>query len=133
MSSTRARGSIMSAIRRRSWRSPFGGAAAAGEVERRAPAHRAGALVAAEAAMLGAAGEKAAQGREQFGLVQQEGVVPLVALDLDKADIGGHRVERMHDLAALRGREQPVASERDDAEPRRRPGEGGGQRAAMLG
>ena len=67
--------------------------------------------------------QKAAQGREQLRLVQQERVVALVGLDLDKADIGGDRVQRVHDGAALRGREQPVAGERDDAEARLRAAE----------
>ena len=35
---------------------------------------------------------------EQLRLVQQEGVVALVGLDLDEADIGGDRVQRVHDL-----------------------------------
>ena len=35
------------------------------------------------------------------GSSQQEGVVALVGLDLDEADVGGHRVQRLHDLAAL--------------------------------
>ena len=43
---------------------------------------------------------------------------PVFSRDLDKADIGGDGVQRMHQLAAFRGREQPVAGKRDDAEPR---------------
>src|SRR5579884_2791839 len=85
-----------------------------------------------QAAVLGAAGEEAAQCLEQLRLVQQEGVVALVGLDLDETDVGGDSIERVHDLAALGGREQPVASERDDAEARPGALERSGQRAAML-
>src|ERR1700690_33784 len=69
-----------------------------------------------QAAMLGAAVEEPAQRGEQLGLVQQERIVALVGRDLDKADIGGDGVERMHQLAALARREQPVAGERNDPE-----------------
>ena len=83
--------------------------------------------------MLGTAGEKAAQGREQLGLLQQKRVMPVFGGDLDKADIRRHRVQRMHHLAAFRGREQPVAGERDHAKARARAGKGAGQRALVLG
>src|SRR5881275_1998214 len=79
-----------------------------------------------QAAMLGAAGQKAAQGREQLRFVQQKRVVTLV--DLDKADIGRDRVQRMHQGSAFRCWEQPIAGEGDDAEPRLRAGKGGRQR-----
>ena len=70
---------------------------------------------------------------EQLRLVQQKGVVALVGLDLDEADIGRHRVQRVHDLAALARRIEPVAGEGDDAEARLHVLEGVGQRAAMVG
>ena len=57
----------------------------------------------------------------------------VVGLDLDEADIGGNRVQRMHDLAALLGGEQPVAGEGHEAEARARAGKGVGQHAAMVG
>src|SRR5215207_8981599 len=43
----------------------------------------------------GRPGEKAPHGGEHAGLVEKEGVVTLVALDLDEADRGGGGVERM--------------------------------------
>jgi len=43
------------------------------------------------------------EGREHFRLVEQEGVVALVGLDLDEAHIGGRRVQRMDDLAVSDG------------------------------
>src|SRR5215212_11342789 len=81
---------------------------------------------AGDAAMLGTAGQKSAQRGEQLRLLQQEGVVSLVGLDLDKADIGGDGVQRVHQRATLGRREQPVTGERDDAETRLRAGKGGG-------
>src|SRR5690606_32756522 len=45
-----------------------------------------------EPTMLGAAVEEAGERRGEFRLVEQEGVVALVALDLDEAHIGGNRV-----------------------------------------
>ena len=51
--------------------------------------------------MLGAAGRKPRRVASELRLVQQEGVVALVGLDLDEAHIGGDRVERVHDGAAL--------------------------------
>src|SRR3982074_1904920 len=134
MSRTRTPGSIISAIRRRSRRSSSGSAGelagAASGVPKRSAALRSAmsAPEAGQAAMLGAAGQEAAQGCEQLRLVQQKSVVTLVGLDLDKADIGGDRVQRMHQGAALRGREQPIAGEGDDAEARLRAREGGRRR-----
>ena len=55
-----------------------------------------------------------------------------VGLDLGKADVGRYRVERLHDLPAVLGGEQPVGGERDDAEPHRRVAEGVGHHAAVL-
>ena len=86
-----------------------------------------------QAATLGAAGHKAAQCREQLGLVQQKRVMPLVGLDLDEADIGGDRVEGMDQGPAFGGRKQPIAGERDDAEAWLGAGERSRQRSAMLG
>ena len=85
-----------------------------------------------DAAALGGADQEAAQGRLEFRLVEQEGVVALVALDLDEADIGGDGVERLDHGAALAGREQPVAGEGEEAESHRRAAEGIGQHAALL-
>ncbi len=62
--------------------------------------------------MLGGAVEKARQRRVELGLVEQEGVVALVGLDLDEADIGRDRVERMDDGAAFRvGKSQSEVKE----------------------
>src|SRR5580700_2123828 len=140
MSSTRAPGSIISAMRRRSRRRSLGAgtgavAGCAALTARRSVALR---LIgsrpeAGDAAMLGAPGQEAAQGREQLGLVQQEGVMSLVGLDLDKADIRRDSVEGVDERPAFRGREQPVAGEGDDAETRLPAGKGGRQRPAMLG
>src|SRR5579862_4481240 len=93
--------------------------------------HRGSSL--SQAAMLGAAGKEAAQGRVKLGLVEQECVMAFVGRDLDEADIGGGSVERVHDLAILRGRIEPVARKGDGAEPRLRAAEGVGEHAAMLG
>src|SRR5437763_5714488 len=131
----------MSAISRRSRRNSSGAlgtsfACWAAVMARRSVAPRLIAGSAPEtgdAAMLGTAGQKAAQGGEQLRLVRQEAVVPLVGLDLDKADMGGDGVQRVHQRATLGSREQPVAGEGDRAKPRLRPGKGGRQRPAMLG
>ena len=77
--------------------------------------------------------EEAADRGEQFRLVEQEGVMAAVGLDLDEGDRGAGGVQRMHDRAALLGREQPVAGEGDHAEARLGAGEGLGQPAAMVG
>src|SRR5712671_5906554 len=76
---------------------------------------------AGDAAVLGTAGQKSAQGGEQLRLLQQEGVVPLVGLDLDKADVGGDGIQRVHQRATLGSWEQPIAGERDRAKARLRP------------
>ena len=57
----------------------------------------------------------------------------LVGLDLDEADVGGHRVQRLHDLAALARGVEPVAGEGDHAEARLGALEGVGQHVAVLG
>src|SRR5437868_15475985 len=89
-------------------------------------------LGAAEAAVLGAAVQKAVQRLEQLRLVQQKRVVPVIGSDLDKADVARSSVQRMHDLPAFRGRKQPVAGEGDDAETRACAVERAGQRTAVL-
>src|SRR5882724_8349221 len=122
MSSTRAPGLIMSAMSCRSTRMPL--------------LRRMMSLIGSargQAAMLGAAIEEAVQGGGEFRLVEQEGVMALVALDLDEADIGGDRVERVHDGAALGRGEQPVGGERGQAEAHLGVAKGVGQHAAMLG
>src|SRR5271167_3273360 len=116
MSSTRAPGSIISAISRKSWRNSPAVAAAAGGRAAAASRLKDAAIavpvrLAGQAAMLGAPGQKAAQGLEQLGFVQQEGVMAVFRGDLDKADIGRDRVQRVNQLAAFRCREQPVAGE----------------------
>src|SRR5262245_65611376 len=40
--------------------------------------------------------EEAANGGEELGLIEQEGVVALVGLHLDEADVGGDGIQRMH-------------------------------------
>ena len=55
---------------------------------------------------------------EEFRHVEQEGVVALVGLDLRERHPRARRIERMHQRARFRGREQPVAGERHHAEPR---------------
>src|SRR5690242_17378639 len=96
MSRTREAGAIMSAISLRSRRSsPVTPAPVAGTVAARSSGRVAPRLIsdcascpkARQTTMLGAAGQETAQGCEQFGLVQQKGVVALVGLDLDEADI----------------------------------------------
>ena len=57
----------------------------------------------------------------------------VVGLELDEADIGGDRIQRMHDLPALLGGEQPVAGERDEAEARLGAEKGVGEHPAMVG
>src|SRR5205814_4967983 len=115
MSRTRAPGSIISAISRRSRRNSSGAEDAMLGPPASIPSGNAAlrsAISAPEtgqAVMLGTAGQKAAQCREQLRLVQQKRIVALVGLDLDKADIGRDRVQRMHQGAAFRGREQPIA------------------------
>ena len=81
--------------------------------QRGAAAHEPPSPRSGQPAVLGAAGQKAAQGLEQLGLVQQEGVVALVGLDLDKADIGGDGVQRMDQLRGSRdvGNSQSLVKE----------------------
>ena len=64
--------------------------------------------------------EEPARDRKQLRLVEQKGVVSLVRGDLGKRDAGRGGIECMNDGARFNCREQPVACERDDAEPRRR-------------
>ena len=49
--------------------------------------------------MFGASVQEAAEDFHEFRLVQQEGVMTVVGLDLDEAHIRGDRVERMPDVA----------------------------------
>src|SRR5471030_3335562 len=86
-----------------------------------------------DATALGRSVQEAAQRLLEFRLVQQEGVVALVALDLNEADIGGNRVQRLHHRAALPRGEQPVAGEGEEAEAHRRALEHTGQHAALFG
>ena len=57
----------------------------------------------------------------------------LVGLHLDEADVGRHGIQRVHDLAALARRVEPVAGERHHAEPGLGALEGVGQHVAVLG
>ena len=82
--------------------------------------------------MFGGAFEEARQGGVKLRLVEQEGVVALVGLDLDEADIGGYGVQRMDDRPAFGGGEQPVAGERDDAEAHLGAAKGIGQHPAVI-
>ena len=54
-------------------------------------------------------------------------------LELDETDIGGNRIQRVHDLAALLGGKQPVAGEGDEAEARLGAGESIGEHPAVIG
>ncbi len=54
--------------------------------------------------------------RVQHRLVEQEGVVALVGLDLDEAGARAGGVQRPHDRAALGGRIEPVGGEGEHAE-----------------
>ena len=70
----------------------------------------------------------------EFRLVEQEGVVALVALDLDEAHVGRRLVERAGDGARLRGREQPVAELKEITQKRVcEPAKARGEVAAVLG
>ena len=71
--------------------------------------------------------------REQLRLFEQEGVVALVGDDLGERDARAGGIERMHDGARFRGREQPVGGERDHAEARRRILEGVGDHPVVVG
>ena len=55
--------------------------------------------------------EKAPDGRKQFRLVEQEGIVTFIAFDLDERDVGGDGVERLDDLAVVARRIEPVGRE----------------------
>ena len=59
--------------------------------------------------------------------------MPLVRVDLDKADVRGHRIECMHHLPAFLGRKQPVRCEGDQAEARLGSRKGVRQDAPMVG
>ena len=86
-----------------------------------------------QAARLGGAVQEAAHDREQFRLFEQEGVMALVGHDLGERDARAGGVERMHDGARFRRREQPVRGERDHAEARLRAAEGIGHHAVVVG
>ncbi len=66
-----------------------------------------------------------------FRLIEQEGIVALVGLDLGKRHARATGVERVHDGARLHRREQPIAGERHDAEARARAAERFRQHAAV--
>src|SRR5690349_1172907 len=85
-----------------------------------------------EAAMFRAAREETAEHAIELRHVEQEGVMARVALDLDEADIGRNRVQRIDDHAALARREQPVAGEGNGAEAHRRAAKRIREDAAML-
>jgi hypothetical protein len=82
---------------------------------------------------LPAPSEKAAHDGEQFRLVEQECVVTLVRDDFGERHPCARRIERLDDGARLGSRKQPVAGERDDAEPRGRAMEGLGQNTIVIG
>src|SRR5438045_9067487 len=111
MSRTRAPGSIISAISRRSRRNSSGAEDAMLGPPASIPSGNAAlrsAISAPEtgqAVMLGTAGQKAAQCREQLRLVQQNRIVALVGPALAKADIGRHPVPRMPRADAAQGRQ----------------------------
>src|ERR1700722_8033190 len=117
-SSTRAPGSTMSATTSKSTREPPGVRAAPAMV--RSYLRRFSISPRRQAARLRGAFEEAADDAEQFRLVEQECVMALVGRDLGERDAGAGGIERMNDGAGFRGREQPVAGERDHAKPRRR-------------
>src|SRR5262245_54775719 len=130
-SSTRERGAIMSAISCRSIRMPAAGEAVPVLAAVPLSAKAVTVMTGLEPAAVGAAVEEAAQGGKEFRLLEQEGVMPLVALDLDEADVGGDGVEGMDEGAALARREQPVAGEGDEAEAHGRVAEGVGDRPEL--
>ena len=55
------------------------------------------------------------------------------SLDLDERDVCGHRIERLHDLAAFPRRVKPVAGEGHDAKSGFGAAEGIGQHVAAFG
>src|SRR5262249_37072022 len=125
-SSTRAPGSTISAIKRWSTRcAPLIGVC--GLSIKDEP------MLELEAAFHACRIQESADGGEELGLFQQEGVVSIVGLDLDERDIGGNGVQRVHDLAALARWVEPVARERHDAEACLGAAEGAGQHVAVLG
>src|SRR6267378_1418382 len=125
MSSTRERGATISAMFCRSTRMVWG-------VGLRGSRGTSDVLASVDATAFGRSVQEAAQGLFELRLVQQEGVVALVALDLDEADIGRHGVEGLDHRPALAGGKQPVAGEREQAEAHRRAAEDIGQYAALL-
>src|SRR5919106_5156623 len=116
-SSTRVCASTRSAIRRRSWRSPS------------LPAMRE--ARSAQAVLGRGAFEEAGQHPVELRLVEQEGVVVAIGLDLAERDVGRHRVQRAHQIAALGGRKQPVGAERDHAKAGARAAKRLGEHAAL--
>src|ERR1700746_3846050 len=133
-SSTRERGSIISATKRWSSRALKGPRADSAMVRsRRGRDKIPRSALARGGAARGRRGiEEAADDLDQFGLVEQEGVVALVGGDLGERDPGAGGIERVHDLARFRGRKQPVAGEGDDAKPRLGGFEGVGEHAAIV-
>ena len=76
---------------------------------------------------------EAAHDAEQFGLVEQERVMAFIGHDLGERHARTRGVERMHDGARLRRREQPVRRERHHAEPGLDAAKGLRQHAAVIG
>ena len=70
---------------------------------------------------------------EELRHVEQEGVVPVIGLDLRERHPRARGIERMHQRARFRGREQPVAGERHHAEPGLDAAERPRQHAVMVG
>ena len=70
---------------------------------------------------------------EEFRHVEQEGVMAAIGLDLGERHPRARGVQRMHQRARFRGREQPVAGERHHAEPRLDAAKRLRQHAAMVG
>src|SRR5438477_8720375 len=125
MSSTRERAATMSAMFCRSTRMAGTG--------RTASRGTAGSSSSVDATAFGRSVQEAAQRLFELGLVQQEGIVALVALDFHEADIGRDRVQRLHHRPALPRGKEPVTGEGEEAEAHRGAAEHIGQYAALLG
>src|ERR1700736_5309478 len=69
---------------------------------------------------------------EEFGYIEQEGIMSAIGLDLGEGYPRGGCVERMHQRARFRSRKQPVAGERHHAEPRLDAAKGLRQHAVMI-
>src|SRR5882724_9522757 len=89
--------------------------------------------IVSQSARLGCRLQEGAGDIEKFRYIEQEGVMASVSFDFRERYPRARSVERVHQRARFRGREQPVGGERHHAEPGLDAAERLCQDAAMVG